>query len=306
MGFGALAPVDRFLERHRIPVIARRSARSCSARRSSPCCPSTSIRSTCKTRRPSRSPPSSNCAGIRRPGRMRSRSWRPTCNRPSKPAARLAALPEVARHDDPRQLGPGRPGRKAAAIGRAAASLEPALDPDAEGAAERRGECRGADLDRRRRCRNSPGRTPAPAARRRGASSALLPRLAKAEPGGARAGRSGSRRAAARVACRRSRPRCTRAGHDCDLAGRAEARLAGAGRRGAGAGPAEGRPRRHRGAARFRHRGDGGRTRRDRPGRADVRSRQHDRARLHRSRGLRARRHRVLLWITLRRVGDVP
>ena len=67
IGYRVLAPVDRFLERHRIPVIAgtdpggARRARRCSITS-----PSISIRSICEARRSSRSRPSSICGPIRR------------------------------------------------------------------------------------------------------------------------------------------------------------------------------------------------------------------------------------------------
>ena len=178
---------------------------------------------------------------------------------------------------------------KLAAIGRAAATLAPALHPtpkapptDAETVAALTETATDAVAIRRQR-------TPAPAARRPPVSSALLTQAGRCRPGGARAGErrpSPSRCALAVGARHRAAPD---AGHDRDLAGSAAAGLAGAGRRGPRAGPAEGRPRRHRGAAPFRHRRARRRARRDRPGRDALRGRQHDPARLYRSRRLRAR-----------------
>ena len=90
LGYRVLAPVDRFLERHRIAIIvgvalvvARRAAAALLPARS------ISIRSTCAARRSSRSRPSSTCGAIRSPAPTRSTCWRRTRATAAKVADRL-------------------------------------------------------------------------------------------------------------------------------------------------------------------------------------------------------------------------
>ena len=63
-------------------------------------------------------------------------------------AARLAALPEVARHDDDRQLHSRRSGRQDRRDRPGRRDPRPGAAPDAEGAADRRRDDRGAERDR--------------------------------------------------------------------------------------------------------------------------------------------------------------
>ncbi len=75
IGYRVLAPVDRFLERHRIPVIAgTHPGRGRRTRRCSITCTSTSIRSICEARPSNRSRRSSTCGPIRRSAPTRS-TW---------------------------------------------------------------------------------------------------------------------------------------------------------------------------------------------------------------------------------------
>src|SRR6202043_997678 len=78
MGFAALAPVDWFVQRYRIPVVGTTLLVVVLASPCSSSCASISIRFTCEIRTRPRSRPFSTCAGMCRPVRTRWRSWRRT------------------------------------------------------------------------------------------------------------------------------------------------------------------------------------------------------------------------------------
>ena len=132
MGYKALAPVDRFMERQRIAGHCRHRARG--ARPDCRCsigCSSISIRSICAARRSSRSRPSSICAATRLSARTSINVLTPNrAGRQGRHRETVQAAGGLARQDH-RELRSRRPG--AASLPPSASSariLDPVLRPD--------------------------------------------------------------------------------------------------------------------------------------------------------------------------------
>ena len=254
MGFAWLAPVDHFLERHRIGG-RRADARRGRARRAAAllAAASTSTRCTCKAPRPRRSRPFSNCASDPQTGanaieiaEARPRRSAEQAGAASRRAARSARAPR-------RSPASSRPIRtaKLAAIGQTAAALAPALHPDSRKPPPTDADNVAALQPTRQTCwRNSPRNIAGPGGEAAKRLSGLLTRLAQAEPAARAAGDGGLRRAAARARSAMLDAALHPQPVTIDTLPEALRRawLAPDGR-GAGAGAAEGRPRRHRGVA---------------------------------------------------------
>ena len=159
IGYRVLAPVDRFLERHRIPVIAGTLLVAIGGCRCSITCTSTSTRSICAARPSNRSRRSSTCGPIRRSAPTRSTWCCRMSNDVSQVAERLRKIPEVDKVTTIADFVPDGQERKLALDPRPGAAVADAAEHRGHRAsADRCAEHRGAEEHRRRADASWPAR----------------------------------------------------------------------------------------------------------------------------------------------------